>query len=369
LCLSACVSPSKTSPGIGPAISWQKVPGWSQDKHADSIPGLLASCEKLHSQSNEWGQICSAANKTPLDDHLSAKVFYEYWFSPHIILNEQGNAEGLFTGYYEPLLNGSRKQSARYSTPAYAKPSNLIRVELANIYPELSGLRIRGQLDGDRLIPFPDRQGINSARLPNAEVLVWLDDPLDLFFLQIQGSGRVALDDGTTIRLGYADQNGHPYHAIGRELVERGEMEIDQVSMFRIRDWLELNPERADTILNTNPSYVFFVEREAAPDNPYSATGPIGSLNVSLSPERSLAVDPDVIKLGLPVWVDTYLPTEEQETYQRLMHAQDTGGAIKGYVRADVFFGTGERAKQLAGSMKQPGRLYVLQPKPIKKIN
>jgi membrane-bound lytic murein transglycosylase A len=363
LCLAACSIGPKAPPGIGPAISWQKVPGWSLDKHADSIPALLASCQKLASGSSDWAKICSVASEIEADDHHGAKEFYETWFLPHAILNEQRSSEGLLTGYYEPLLHGSRQQSSRYSVPAYAKPSNLIRVELDDVYPELSGLRIRGQLVGDRLIPFPDRQDINDSRLVDAEILVWLDDPLDLFFLQIQGSGRVAMDDGTTTRLGYADQNGHPYHAIGRELVERGELELDKISMFSIRDWLDSNPEQVDTILNTNPSYVFFVERDAPAENQGSATGPIGSLNVNLSPERSLAIDPSVIELGLPVWVDTTLPTAEQEPYQRLMHAQDTGGAIKGYVRADVFFGTGERAKQLAGSMKQPGRLYVLKPK------
>ena len=366
--LVACAIGPKVPPGIGPAISWHKVPGWSLDKHAESIPALLVSCQKLKSRSSDWEKICSAASEIKVDDDYGAREFYEYWFFPHAILNEQRNTKGLLTGYYEPLLHGSRQQSARYFVPVYAKPANLIRVELGDIHPELSGLRIRGQIVGDRLIPFPDRQSINDSKLSNAKVLAWLDDPFDLFFLQIQGSGRLVMDDGTTIRLGYADQNGHPYHAIGRELVERGELELEEVSMFSIRDWLDSNLDQAETILNTNPSYVFFVEREASVSNQGSELGPIGSFNVNLSPERSLAIDPDVIELGLPVWVDTKLPTAAQEPYQRLMHAQDTGGAIKGYVRADVFFGTGERAEKLAGSMKQLGRLYVLKPKPIEAL-
>jgi membrane-bound lytic murein transglycosylase A len=365
LCLSACIMAPKAPSGIGPALAWQAIPGWALDQHADSLPALLASCGVLSSRSANWQNICSEASRIRTEDHQSARIFYEQWFSPHAVFDEEGNSEGLLTGYYEPLLYGSRRQSDRYTVPVYAKPKDLIQVDLGAVYPELKEMRLRGQIVGNRVIPYPDRKQIADTALPEAEVLVWLDDPIDLFFLQIQGSGRVALNDGTSTRLGYADQNGHPYRAIGRELVERGELALDGVSMFSIRDWLDENPDQASAILNTNPSYVFFLE------NKNSDHGPIGSLNVPLSAERSLAIDPGVIEPGFPVWVDTSLPASEAEDagkakgvpYQRLMQAQDTGGAIKGYIRADIFFGAGERARRLAGLMKQRGKLYVLKPR------
>ena len=371
LCLTTCTFLPKPSPGIGPALAWQAVPGWTLDQHADSLPALLASCGILSSRSANWQSICTEASRIRAGDHQSARIFYEQWFSPHAVFDEDGNSEGLLTGYYEPLLYGSRHQSDRYTVPVYAKPNNLIQVDLGAVYPELKEMRLRGQIVGDRVVPYPDRTQISGAALPEAEVLVWLDDPIDLFFLQIQGSGRVVLNDGTSIRLGYADQNGHPYRAIGLELVERGALALNDVSMFSIRDWLDENPDQVPAILNTNPSYVFFLE------NNNSEPGPIGSLNVPLSAERSLAIDPGVIEPGLPVWVDTSLPTSETQSagkikgvrYQRLMQAQDTGGAIKGYVRADIFFGAGEQARQFAGLMKQPGKLYLLKPRQLNPEN
>ena len=371
LCLSACIITPKAPPGIGPALAWQTIPGWTLDQHADSLPALLASCGILSSRSANWQRICSEASRIQAGDNQNARIFYEQWFSPHAVFDEDGSSEGLLTGYYEPLLYGSRHRSDQYTVPVYAKPNNLIRVDLGAVYPELKEMRLRGQIVGGRVIPYPDRKQIAGTALPEAEVLVWLDDPIDLFFLQIQGSGRVALNDGTSTRLGYADQNGHPYRAIGLELVERGALALDDVSMSSIRDWLDQNPDQASAILNTNPSYVFFLE------NKNSELGPIGSLNVPLSAERSLAIDPGVIEPGFPVWVDTSLPVSETEDtgkakgvpYQRLMQAQDTGGAIKGYVRADIFFGAGERARRLAGLMKQPGKLYVLKPRQLNPEN
>jgi len=204
-------------------------------------------------------------------------------------------------------------------------------------------------------VPFFSREEIDGDSQPlRGKELLWIDDAYGSFFLQIQGSGRVRLDDGSIVGVNYENQNGHPYVAIGKTLVENQELALEDVSLFTIREWLENNPQRANEVLNSNPSYVFFHLREDINE------GPRGSLNVPLTAERSLAVDRKVIPLGTPVWIDTTLP--DGSPYQRLMIAQDTGGAIRGPVRADVFFGNGQRAERLAGEMNQKGRLYALLP-------
>ena len=216
-------------------------------------------------------------------------------------------------------------------------------------------MRLRGRLDGNKIVPYLPRSAIDGGEQPLAgNELLWIDDPYGSFFVQIQGSGRVQLQDGSIMGLDYADQNGHPYFAIGKKLVELNEIPLAEVSLFSIRKWLQDNPSRADEVLNTNASYVFFSLRE---DSQEAARG---SLNVPLTEERSLAVDKSVIPLGTLVWLDTTLP--DGSDFQRLMVAQDTGGAIAGHVRADVFFGTGDRAERLAGEMKQQGSLFALLP-------
>jgi membrane-bound lytic murein transglycosylase A len=272
-------------------------------------------------------------------------------------VNGDGSRDGLITGYYEPLLNGSLTRTDRFRYPLYRRPDNLLTVDLTSLYPELKGRPVRGRLDGKRVIPYLDRAQIARERSPLAgNELLWVDDPVEAYLLQVQGSGRVRLPDGSQVAVGYADQNGHPYRSLGAQLIQRGELRREEVTLPRIREWIAAHPEETEALLNSNPSFVFFRLREAG------AEGPVGSLGVPLVAERSIAVDPAYITLGLPVWLNTTLP--DGSRYQRLVVAQDTGGAIKGAVRADVFFGQGDAAGRVAGEMKQTGQLYVLRPRP-----
>jgi membrane-bound lytic murein transglycosylase A len=273
------------------------------------------------------------------------------------VVNPDGSEEGLITGYYEPVLRGSRKASAVFRHPVYGLPDDLLVVDLAEARPELKGMRLRGRLEGRRVVPYWTRADIDNGRAPlRGRELLWVDDPLDAFFLQVQGSGQVRLENGEVLRLGYADQNGHAYTSVGRVLVERGDLTVEEASMQGIRAWARNNPERMTELLNQNASYVFF--RELAPGSP----GPVGSLGTPLAAGRSLAVDPRVIPMGAPVFLLTRMPGSG-EPIQRLLAAQDTGGAIKGAVRADLFWGSGDEAGRLAGVMREPGRLWVLLPR------
>lgn len=342
-------------PGVGSAVGWSQLDGWQDDRHAESWTALLRSCSKLEQQS-DWRALCRAARETPAPSDRQAREFYQQWFLPHEVYGEGGEREGLITGYYEPLLLGSRERTAQFRYPIYQRPDDLITVELSGLYPELEGKRIRGRLSGNKLVPYYSRTSLErDPALLSGKELVWVDDPIALFFLHVQGSGRVRMPDGTILGVGYADQNGHPYHSIGRELISLGELEKEDVNLFSIRQWLQDNPSRVEELFGRNPSYVFFSLRSAPGEGPY------GSLNVPLVAERSIAVDPAVITLGVPVWLETTQP-ESGVPYRRLMLAQDTGGAIKGHVRADVFWGQGETAERMAGLMKQRGRLFVLQP-------
>jgi len=354
--LAGCYYFSPKPVGIGPEVKWENLPGWNDDRHAEAWPALLQTCKAKRKAAPPWPALCAAAEALGEPDDTSARQFFEQWFRPHRVLGAWGRARGLITGYYEPLLQGSLKPSPGFPVALHRRPPDLITVELADLYPELAGKRVRGRLTGHKLVPYYSRADINDATAPLAgNELLWVNDPVAAFFLHIQGSGRVTLTDGRVVGVGYADQNGYPYTAIGRRLVEMGEMELDNVNLFTLRAWLRSHPQRATELLNSNASYVFFQLRDAPAD------GPIGSLNVPLTAERSLAVDRKVIPLGIPVWLDTSLPGDTQP-YRRLLLAQDTGGAISGPVRADLFFGHGERAEDYAGRMKQEGRLFALLP-------
>jgi membrane-bound lytic murein transglycosylase A len=267
----------------------------------------------------------------------------------------------LVTGYYEPVVNGSRQRGGAFQWPLYAVPADLLTVDLGAVYPELAGKRVRGKLDGQRVVPYDTRAALEaSERKPPA--LVWVDDPVDNFFLQVQGSGRVRLAEGPgagqTIRLAYADHNGQPYVSIGRWLIDRGELSADQATMQNIRAWARRNPGRVREMLNANPAVVFF--REEAGADP--ASGPRGAYGLPLTAERSIAVDTRFVPLGTPVFLATTLPGSAQP-WRRLVFAQDTGAAIKGAARADLFWGPGEEAGQQAGRMKQRGQMWLLWPK------
>ncbi len=353
--LTGCGLFGPKEPGIGKPVKWSKLAGWQQDDLEGSWQALLQQCPRLEKRT-QWKKICVEALALSSPDAQQIRRFFEEYFEPHRIFGRGGNTEGLITGYYEPLLNGSLQPSERYAYPLYGPPEDMLTIELDSIYPKLKGMRLRGRLVGNRVVPFYARDEIDSKQTPLAgNEIMWIDDPYGSFFLQIQGSGRVRLEDGTIVGVNYANQNGHPYFAIGKTLVQSGELDLEEVSLFTIKSWLLNNPDRADEVLNQNPSYVFFNLREDSNENAR------GSLNVPLTAQRSLAVDKNVIPLGTPVWLETTLP--DGSTFHRLMLAQDTGGAIRGPVRADVFFGAGELAEQYAGEMKQQGRLYALLPK------
>ncbi|HNQ03335.1 MAG TPA: murein transglycosylase A [Thiobacillaceae bacterium] len=341
---------------LKPAV-WEQLPGWREDDLAAAWPALLQSCAGLRANP-AWMGVCQAALALPTQpDPETARNFFEQSFQPWQSLQADGSPEGLVTGYYEPLLRGSRQSGGKYRYPVYAAPGDLLVVDLAALYPELRGLRLRGRLQGNRVVPYWSREEIEAGAAPTrGRELVWVDDPVELFFLQIQGSGRVQLDNGQVMRVGYADQNGHPYRSIGKWLVDNGELTLDKASMQGIKDWAQRHPERLPALLNGNPSYVFFRELNNAAD------GPLGALGVPLTPERSIAVDPRAIPLGAPVWLATTRPNSSQ-VLNRLMLAQDTGGAIRGNVRADFFWGFGDEAGKQAGAMKQKGRMWVLLPR------
>ncbi len=348
-------------PGISGAVAWRDLPAWNQDRHAESWPALLHSCKRLARQDQSWAQVCGAAHGLSAPNDTQAREFFETWFTPHKVRGAGWRTRGLITGYYEPLLRGRFTPSKQFRYPIYARPKDLLIVDLSELFPELKDKRVRGKLIGNKVVPYYNRQQIDTQQgLLAGQELIWVDDPVALFFLHIQGSGRVELPDGRTAAVGYADQNGHPYRSIGRELIAMGELASEDVNMFTIRDWLRDHSHRAEALFHRNPSYVFFALR------PAQQAGPVGSLNVPLTAQRSLAVDRNVIPLGVPVWLDTTRPGTNSEPYRRLVLAQDTGGAIKGPVRADLFWGHGASAERMAGLMKQPGRLFVLLPKKIR---
>jgi membrane-bound lytic murein transglycosylase A len=345
--------PISTSNNLVP-VAWDAVEGWQTDAVEQAFSAFLRSCTALRAQA--WQRACDQARALDPSDPPAARAFFESEFVPHQVVNPDGSVEGRVTGYYEPRLRGSRQPSSTYRFALYGPPDDLLTVDLGELYPELKTLRLRGRLDGRRVVPYYARSDIEAGRAAvSGRELLYTDDAVDLFFLQIQGSGQVLLDTGGIVRVSYADQNGHPYHSIGRLLVERGELTLDQASMQGIKAWGERNPGRLAALLQENPSYVFFREL------PATADGPPGALGVPLTAGRSVAVDPRAVPLGAPVFLSTTWPDAGQPL-QRLMVAQDTGGAIKGAVRADFFWGSGEEAGVLAGRMRQIGKMWVLLP-------
>jgi membrane-bound lytic murein transglycosylase A len=346
LALAACAEGpappevARTTPEV-----FADLPGWAADRHGEAMPAFAESCGWFARQSparpigpaglagraGDWQAACAAAARVPRGDDAAARRFFETWFRPVAVEGSDG-PEGLFTGYYAPLLRGSLRPSEAYAVPIYAKP------------PPLPGRRLpsRAEIVAGAL----DGQGLE---------LLWVDDPIDAFFLHIQGSGHVELDDGRVVGVGYHGWNGHPYYAIGRALIDRGEATREEMSMELIRDWLRENPDRADDLMNLNPSFIFFRLREAG--------GVVGTLEVPLTAGRSLAVDDDFVPLGVPMWLDIVDPTVPDGQLRRLVMAQDTGGAIRGAVAGDMFWGYGDEAGRLASGMQARGRYFMLVPR------
>jgi membrane-bound lytic murein transglycosylase A len=360
-----CPAPAPPTPPTPPVdyrgklrpASWVELPDWGREPLRPALEAFSRSCAVLEKQ-EAWKAVCAGAQiLLASSDEREIASFFELNFEPQQVLNADDSASGMVTGYYEPLLRGSRLRSERYRYPLYGVPQDLLTIDLASVYPDLKGRRLRGRLEGNRVVPYFARADIDRDQPPLKGLeIAWVDDAVDAFFLQIQGSGQVELENGERIRIGYADQNGHPFRSLGGLLIRRGEIPAERASMQGIKDWARRHPRRVRQFMNENPSYVFF--RELPRDLP----GPIGALGVPLTPERSIAVDPRVIPLGVPVYLATTRPNTA-DPLNRLMVAQDTGGAIAGAVRADFFWGFGDPAGNQAGKMRQSGQMWVLLPK------
>lgn len=347
-------------------VALQQLPGWGQPQVSDVREAFAKSCEIFEKKKpdallkpqqpmfgtyGQWQDLCAVAVISP-----DMTQFFEENFDAYEIIAGSGNS--LFTGYYEASLRGSPQKGERYTTPLYGLPKNYYTAKLDDFFPnspEFHGKQLVGRVVGNKFVPQFNRADIDKGSLEkDAEALLWVDDEVDAFFLQIQGSGRVVLPDDKVQHIGYAGANGHPYVAIGKYLIEKGDLTKDEMSMQRLRAWLKEHPERQREVLEQNPSYVFFTRKD---DGPYGAQG------VVLTPNRSLAVDAKFTPYGLPVFLDTTVTASQAVPMQQMMVAQDTGGAIRGPVRGDIFFGYGAEAENLAGFQNAPGRLYVLVPK------
>ncbi len=346
-------------------VPFGAMPGWAEDTHADAWPAFLASCNVLSAGADAiasiWRVICGMASNVDPRDVVAVRNFFETHFTVYEISTSDGDAVGRITGYYEPLLNGSRTRDERYRYPLYAPPDDLLTIDLVELFPELKDKRLRGRVEGKRVVPYWTRGDIESGKAPvTGKALVYVDDAIEAFFLHIQGSGRVRLAEGGLVRMGYADQNGQPFRSIGKLLVERGEIPLGQASMQGIKRWGLEHADKLPPLLDENPSYVFF--REVIPDPNARIDGPLGTLGVPLAAGRAIAVDPRYIPLGAPVFLATTWPLSARPL-NRLMLAQDTGGAIRGPLRADFFWGFGEDAGREAGRMRQEGQMWLLWPK------
>ena len=363
VCAQCPTPPPPPAPAAKPMqpANWSDLPGWADDDLTAALPALLQSCRAFASRAQWplWRSACEAAKSFVAPDSASLRRFFEAHFSPYLLTNPDATTSGLITGYYEPLLRGSRTRTATFSEAVLGVPGDLLTIDLGDVVPEVKNLRLRGRLQGNKVVPYYSRaEIIRRESDTNERVLLWVDDAVELFFLQIQGSGRVRLPDGQLVRIGYAEQNGHPYRSVGRELIERGELKAEQASMQGIQAWARANPAKLDDLLNTNPSYVFFREVQSKGS---ANEGPQGALGVPLTPQRSIAVDPRHVPLGAPVFLATTQPNSPA-LLRRLMLAQDTGGAIRGVVRADYFWGFGDEAGREAGRMRQQGQMWVLLP-------
>jgi membrane-bound lytic murein transglycosylase A len=362
------VGPATTTALHLTPASYADLPGWSSADLSAALAAFKRSCGDLAKKNptalmggagyagtvGDWLEACRAAPQSGSE----ARRFFEAMFTP-VAVNKDTD-DGLFTGYYEPELHLSHTQHGAFQTPIYGVPDDLITVDLGLFKDSLKGEHVTGRVQGTTLIPYADRAEINRKGLPHAQVLAWSDDPVSVFFLHIQGSGRAAFDDGSAGRIAYAGQNGRPYTPIGRTLIREGAMQKADLSMQGIRIWLKAHPDQAQRIMETDASFVFFDEEPLGD----AALGANGSEGVPLTPGASLAVDQHVHALGVPLW----LSLDEHSTAlprNRLMIAQDTGGAIKGAVRGDVYFGFGEKPEWNAGHMKAAGAMFVLLPKDL----
>lgn len=383
-CQACPLCPAEPEPEVAPApepeprlvlkaAGYDALPGWQDDQQAAALGSFLRSCARLQKRKAsdaigqsevggtvaDWLPACRAAKQVPSGDDAAARRFFEEEFQPFLAHNND-ESEGGFTGYYEATLYGSRTRTGRYRYPIYKRPKDLVMVNMRN-FTSLKGgpRRISGKVVGGYLQPYYTRKEIREGALKGRGLeVVWIDNPIDGFFAQIQGSGVVMLPKGKEMRIGYVGQNGHGYVAIGRELLREGHITREEMSMQAIRSWLDANPDAADEMMDRNQAYAFLDELKR--------TGAVGSQNVELTPERSAAIDREFIPQSAPLFIDTEVPSEdgsEMLPFRQLLIAQDSGGAIRGPVRADIFWGSGKRAAEIAGRLRSRGRYFVLLPK------
>jgi membrane-bound lytic murein transglycosylase A len=322
------------------AVSWQALSGWQEDDLSQAWPAWLKSCEALRKRNSElnWRQVCTQAASISVSDAQAIRRYFESNFQPFEIRNSAGSETGLVTGYYEPVMNGSQTRTNLYSVPLYAYP-NAWRQTRPNLGPSRAELMSSGILKGSEI--------------------AWVQDPVAAAFMQIQGSGKIRLQDGRVMRLGYAGTNEQPFKSFAQWLLDKKEINRSEATMQGISKWAKRNPDRVNDMLNANPRFVFFKE---LPGNVSADLGPTGALNVPLTTERSIAIDLQAMPLGAPVFLATTRPLSSQPL-QKLVMAQDTGKAIVGGVRADYYWGSGDAAGELAGRMKQNGKMWVLLPR------
>jgi membrane-bound lytic murein transglycosylase A len=337
--------------------AWETLTDWGRDSPGEALSAFQKGCAVLATRA-EWKDVCDWSRNLSTDTKAEdLNRFFREAFEPWRVVNLDGNDSGLLTGYYEPILAGSRTQTKTYKYPIYGVPLDLVVVDLAEAYADLKHRRLRGRLADNKLVPYFERAEIDGDKRPLKGLeIAWVDDPVELHYLHIQGSGQIRFKDGTQLRVGYAEQNGHPFRSVAGLLIRRKELRVEQASIAGIREWARRNPKKAKRYLDANPSYVFF--KPLPPDLP----GPIGTLGVPLTAERSVAIDPRAIPLGVPLYLSTTHPTT-REPMNRLMVAQDTGGAIAGGVRGDFYWGTGEAAGLEAGRTKQNAKMWALLPK------
>ncbi len=351
------------------------MPGWADDSHGEAFGAFLRSCDKLESLPGDrsigagarfgtvgsWREACAeartGAGAAATTDNAAARAVFESTFRAFEVTPAARDA-GKFTGYYEAELRGARTRGGRYVIPLYGVPDDLVIAQAGELPGAANQTASAARVRDGAFIPYADRAEIEAGYLDgHGHEIFWVDDPVDAFILHIQGSGRVRLPDGAMVRIGYAGNNGHAFVPVGRLMLDRGLISRRDANMPAIREWLRSHPHQAATLMAENPRYIFFREIDG--------DGPIGAQGVPLTAGRSLAVDRAVLPLGAPLWLDTTWPGRADRPLRRLVIAQDTGAAIKGAVRGDLYWGTGEEAFQQAGRMNQQGRYFILLPRAV----